>query len=165
MVREGSTVADFGAGSGAYVYSLSRAVGEYGKVFAVDIQKGLLDKLKKESEDKGIKNLEIIWGDVEIFGGTKLRSDSVDAVVVVNVLFQVDSKAGLAREAWRILKNEGKLLIVDWAESFGGMGPQPNMVVDEHTARQIFETASFEFKKTIDAGEHHYGIVFTKKSS
>lgn len=165
MVREGSAVADFGVGFGHYAYALSEVVGEQGKVFAIDIQKNLLERLKKESEDKGIKNIEIIWGDVEVVGGTKLRANSVDAVLVVNVLFQVESKAGLVNEAGRILKNGGKLLVVDWTESFGSMGPQPNMVVDAQTARRIFETGQFEFQKEIDAGEHHYGIVFIKKSS
>jgi ubiquinone/menaquinone biosynthesis C-methylase UbiE len=165
MVREGSIVADLGVGYGHYAYALSEAVGETGKVFAIDIQKDMLERLKKESDEKGIKNIEIIWGDVEVVGGTKLRADSVDAAVVVNVLFQVESKAGLVREASRILKNGGKLLVVDWIESFGALGPQPNMVVDAETARRVFETGQFEFQKTIDAGEHHYGLIFVKKSS
>ncbi len=165
MVREGSVVADLGVGYGYYAYALSEAVGEHGKVFAVDIQKNLLERLKKESDEKGIKNIEIIWGDVEIVGGTKLRADSVDAVIVVNVLFQVESRAGLVSEAARILKTGGKLLLVDWSESFGSMGPQPNMVVDEATARRIFETNTFEFQKNINAGEHHYGMVFVKRLS
>jgi ubiquinone/menaquinone biosynthesis C-methylase UbiE len=165
MVREGSTVADLGVGYGHYAYALSEAVGEQGKVFAVDIQKNLLERLKKESDEKGIKNIEIIWGDVEIVGGTKLRADSVDAGIIVNVLFQVESKAGLVREAGRILKVGGKLLVLDWTESFGSLGPQPNMVVDAETARRVFETGQFEFQKNINAGEHHYGMVFVKKSS
>lgn len=165
MVREGSIVADLGVGYGHYAYALSEAVGEAGKVFAVDIQKDMLERLKKESDGKGIKNIEIIWGDIEVVGGTKLRAESVDAVVMVNVFFQLESKAGAVHEAARILKTGGKLLLVDWSESFGSMGPQPNMVVDEATARKIFETGTFEFQKVIDVGEHHYGMVFSKKSS
>lgn len=165
LVREGSTVADLGVGYGHYAYALSEAVGEAGKVFAIDIQKDMLERLKKESDGKGIKNIEIIWGDVEVVGGTKLRADSVDAVVIVNVLFQIESKAGLVHEVSRILKTGGKVLLVDWSESFGSMGPQPNMVVDENTARKIFETGTFEFQKNINVGGHHYGLVFIKKSS
>lgn len=165
MVREGSVVADFGVGYGLYAYALSEAVGETGKVYAVDIQKNMLERLKKEADEKGIKNIEIIWGDVEVVGGTKLRAESVDTVVVVNVLFQIEAKAGLVHEAARIMKTGGKLLLIDWTESFGSLGPQPNMVVDEATARRVFETGPFEFQKNINAGEHHYGLVFVKKSS
>ncbi len=164
-IQEGWHVADLGVGYGHYAYALSAAVGPDGKVFAIDIQKDMLERLKKEVEEKHIKNIEVIWGDVEIVGGTKLRVDSLDALVISNVLFQIDSKAGMVHEASRVLKTGGKILLVDWSESFGGLGPQPGMVVDEATARRIFETGPFEYKKSIDAGEHHYGMVFEKKTS
>lgn len=164
-VREGSVVADLGVGYGHYAYALSEAVGESGKVFAIDIMKDMLERLKKEVDEKGIKNIEIIWGDIEIVGGTKLREGAVDAVIVSNVLFQLDSKAGLVHECNRILKNGGRVLLVDWQESFGGLGPQAGAVVDEIMAKRIFETGPFEYKKSIDAGEHHYGMVFEKKAS
>ena len=164
-VQEGSHVADLGVGYGHYTYALSEAVGPSGKVFAIDIQKDMLERLKKEVEEKHIKNIEVIWGDVEIVGGTKLRADSLDAIVISNVLFQIDSKAGLVHEASRVLKIGGKILLVDWSESFGGIGPQPEMVIAEDIARRIFETGPFEYKKSIDPGEHHYGLVFEKRST
>jgi ubiquinone/menaquinone biosynthesis C-methylase UbiE len=164
-VREGAVVADLGVGSGHYAYALSESVGASGKVFAIDIQKGLIERLKKEVEGKGIKNIEIVWGDVEIVGGTKLREASLDTVIISNILFQVDSKAGLVHEASRILKLGGRVLLIDWKESFNGLGPQPGMVVDEEMARRLFETGPFEYKKSIEAGEHHYGMVFEKKAS
>ncbi len=165
MVREGSVVADLGVGYGHYAYALAEVVGEHGKVFAIDVQKSMLERLKKEVESKGIKNIEIIWGDIEVVGGTKLREDGVDSIIVTNVLWQLDSKAGLVHECARILKLGGRILLVDWRESFGGLGPQPGMVVEESMARRIFETGPFEFKRSIDAGEHHYGLVFEKKEN
>lgn len=164
-VREGAVVAEFGVGAGNFTYPLLEKVGTSGKVFAIDIQKGLLERLKKESLDKGIKNLEIIWGDVEVVGGTKLREGAVEVLVIANVLFQIDSKAGLVHEASRILKEGGRLLLIDWQESFSGIGPSPEAVVDEKTAKRIFETGPFQFKKSLDAGEHHYGLVFEKKTA
>lgn len=164
-LKDGAIVADLGVGSGHYVYALSHAVGESGKVFAVDIRKEMLERLKKEVDEKGIKNVEIIWGDVEIVGGTKLRAGSLDAVVVSNVLFQLDAKAGLVHECARILKTGGKVMLIDWSESFGGLGPQPNAVVSEDMARRIFETGPFQYRNSINAGEHHYGLIFDKKAS
>lgn len=162
-ISDGQVVADLGVGYGHYSYALSRLVGQSGKVFAIDIQKGMIDRLKKEVDEKNIKNIEIIWGDIENIGGTKLREASVDVVLVSNVLFQTDSKAGLVHECARILKNKGKVVLIDWYESFGGVGPTPNMVVDEETAKRVFETGPFQFRKSFDAGEHHYGMIFDKK--
>jgi ubiquinone/menaquinone biosynthesis C-methylase UbiE len=164
-VQEGSMVADLGVGYGHYAYALSHIIGDRGRVFAVDVQKNLLDRLKKETLEKGIHNLEIIWGDIEVIGGTKLRAESVDIVVMVNTLFQLDSKPGVMHEIARILKIGGRLLLIDWSESFGEVGPQPNMVVDEVTAQRLFETGPFLLKRKINAGEHHYGLVFERKAS
>jgi hypothetical protein len=63
------------------------------------------------------------------------------------------------------LKIGGRLLLIDWSESFGEVGPQPNMVVDEVTAQRLFETGPFLLKRKINAGEHHYGLVFERKAS
>lgn len=163
-VREGAIVADFGAGSGHYAYALSRAVGPSGKVFAVDIQKSLIERLKKDAEGKGIKNIEIIWGDIEVVSGTKLRAASIDTLVVSNVLFQVDAKAGLVHECARVMKPGGVLMLVDWSESFAGLGPEPNTVVSADMARRIFETGPFVYRRELSAGEHHYAMTFERTS-
>lgn len=156
----GMSVADIGCGTGHYVFESARLVGEEGEVFAVDIQKDLLDRLATEAEEKGFKNVHVLWGDAENVGGTKLRQGAVNAVIVSNVLFQAESKSGLVHEIKRILKQGGKLLLVDWAESFAGLGPSPQQVVPENIARELFENNGFSLLKTFDAGAHHYGFVF-----
>lgn len=164
-LHEGMVVADLGVGFGHYVYALSEAVGNSGKVFAIDVQKNMIERLKKETQEKGIKNIEVIWGDIEVVGGTKLKQGSVDVLLVTNVLFLIDSKPGFVHECSRILKVGGKLLLIDWEESFGGIGPAPAMVVNAETAKRIFESGPFEYKKHVNAGEHHYGILFERKIS
>ncbi len=161
-LKEGAVVADFGSGSGHYVLPISNIVGDSGKVYAVDIQKSLLMKLQKDITQKSIKNIETVWGDVENVGGSKLRASSLDAVVASNILFQVDSKSGFVHECNRVLKPGGKVLLVDWSESFGGIGPQPQSVVDEETAKKLFEQGGFALKESMSAGNHHYGMIFIK---
>lgn len=161
-IKEGDSVADFGSGSGHYAGLLSKLVGTNGRVYAVDIQKDLLNRLASDFHKSGITNVEIVWGDVENVGGSKLRSGSVDSVVISNILFQVDSKSGLVHECNRILKKGGLALLIDWSESFGGIGPQPNDVVDEQTAKKIFEQGGFILKESVASGAHHYGMIFQK---
>ena len=79
-----------------------------------------------------------------------------------NVLFQAEDKGGLLREAFRILKTGGKMLLVDWKESFGGLGPNKESVVPVDIARGMCERQGFVLKKDFDAGEHHYGFVMYK---
>lgn len=161
-LQSGMRVADLGAGTGALSLLLARAVGEAGKVYAIEVQKSILERLKKEAREARLHNVEVLWGDIERVNGTHLGNASVDAAVASNVLFQVEDKAGFTAEVKRILKPGGKLLLVDWTDSFGGMGPHKDHVVPERAARSLFESVGFRFVKNIDAGAHHYGLVFRR---
>ncbi|HMP67546.1 MAG TPA: class I SAM-dependent methyltransferase [Candidatus Paceibacterota bacterium] len=160
-IDPGMSVADLGCGTGFYSFALSEAIGPSGTVYAVDVQKTLLDKLKLESENRGIKNIKFIWGDLDEVGGTKLRDHSVDRVVVANVMFQLEKIESFMIEVHRIInKKSGKLLLVEWSDSFGGLGPKPENIIKSDVARTMFEDGGFVFDRNIEAGDHHYGMIF-----
>jgi len=163
MLGLGMKVADLGSGSGFYTMAAAKAVGSDGRVFAVDIQKDLLTKLKNGATQKKIYNIEIVWGDLEHLGGTKLRESSLDAVIVANILFQIQNKEALCLEIKRILKAKGKVLVVDWAGSFGGIGPLEKDIVPKSKMTELFVGHGFEMEKEIGAGAQHYGLIFRKK--
>jgi ubiquinone/menaquinone biosynthesis C-methylase UbiE len=160
-LREGMKVADIGAGSGQFSLAAAAAVGVDGRVYAVDIQEDVLKHLKDSAHRAGRRNVDTIWGNIEKTAGTKLRDQSVDAVILSNTLFQLEHKEEAVREIKRILKPGGRLLVVDWAGSYGGMGPSPEHVVSEHDAEELFITGGFYKAKDFRSGPHHYAIVFT----
>jgi len=162
-LQYGMRVADFGSGSGFYTLAAARAVGPHGHVYAVDVQKDLLSKLKNDATKAGLANVEVLWGDIEKLGGSKLKEASLDALIISNCLFQMPDKNTPAMEARRVLKPGGKVLVIDWADSFGGMGPQADMLVSQDKVRDIFEKAGFVSDSSIAAGDHHYGLIFKKK--
>jgi ubiquinone/menaquinone biosynthesis C-methylase UbiE len=158
----GATVADFGSGSGHYARAISQVVGDKGKVYAIDIQKDLLAKLKNEATKEHFYNIEVIWGDIEKRGGTRLKDASIDMVVISNLLFQVSDKDTVASEASRVTKPGGQVLVIDWSEGSVGLGPRPDMIFDKAKAKELFLKNGFMFEKDINTGEHHYGIIFKK---
>ena len=158
----GMCVADFGAGPGHYSFLSAKAVGSEGKVFAIDIQPELLSTLKNQARKSFQGNIEVIHGDVSKNGGTKLSDQSVDVVIMSNVLFQIEDKEGMVREAFRILKTKGRVIIIDWSESFKGLGPPESDVVPYMSARELLEKAQFVYNNSIDPGAHHYGAIFRK---
>ena len=160
-LRDGMKIADLGAGNGHYTLAAAAAVGSSGRVYAIDVQEEVLKHLKDSAHRAGRRNIETIWGNFEKAGGTKLRDQSVDGVILSNTLFQLERKEDAVKEIKRILKSEGKLLVVDWAGAYGGMGPAPQYVVSEHQAEEIFITGGFYKVKDFRAGPHHYAIVFT----
>lgn len=159
-LTEGMRVADFGAGTGFYSKACSPRVGYSGKVYAIEVQKELVKKLESEIKSWGLLNIECIWGDIEKRNGTKIADRSMDAVIISNVLFQAEDKLGLIDEAKRVLKKGGKVLLIDWSDSFGGMGPTRESVVTESMAKELFEKRGFVLEESISTSAHHYGIIF-----
>lgn len=159
----GNYVADFGSGQGHYTFAAAKAVGLGGKVYSIDVQKDILEKLKSEASTKRINNIEVVWANIEKVGGTRLRDNSMDAVIAANVFFQLENKNESCLEIRRILKPGGRLLLVDWSNSFGNMGPQSKDVFYKEKAVELFEKNGFAEDRTISAGSQHYGIIFRKK--
>lgn len=159
-LREGDIVADFGTGTGRYAFLAANVVGPEGKVYAIDVQRDFLPSIKDEAITRKLKNIEVVWGDIELHGGTKLRDKLVDAVICANVLFQTEDKKGLISEMHRVLKDRGRVIVIDWSGSFGNVGPTEKMVIMKDAARRLFEQNGFLFIRDIPAGEYHYGMIF-----
>lgn len=160
-IHDGQKIADFGCGSGAY--SLAAAPMTHGgTVYALDVQQDLLKRLSDEAHRLGISNIETVWCDVEKSGGTKLGSHSIDRVILSNILFQAEDKKSLVSEIRRVLKENGKVLVIDWADSFSGMGPSAELVVPASKAEALFAESGFIKERDISPGAHHYGFIFKK---
>jgi len=162
-IRPGQTIVDFGAGSGAYVFAIAERLKGMGHIYAVDVQQELLRRIKNESHKRGYKNVEIIWSDLEKPNSSMIADTHADLVLISNLLFQVDAKEAVLAEAWRILNKAGTLAVIDWSDSFGGMGPIKKDVVKKEKAIELAERAGFDHVGDFDAGAHHYGLLFQLK--
>ena len=161
----GMKVADLGAGSGFYTYAAAFTVGDGGRVYAVDIQKDLLSKIKNEGAKQHLFNIETIWGDLEKVGGTRLQEHLLDAAIVSNVLFQIENKENFFKELERILKPGRHVLLVDWADGDSSIGPKGDKIITEAVAKKLFEDHGFVYVTNIQAGDHHYGMIFKGKDA
>ena len=162
-IPSGASVADLGAGTGIYSFLISKAVGPNGKVYACDVQKDMLTRLENEIKERGITNIQTVWSNVENHQGTKLRDQSMDWVIVANTFFQVEDRDGFVREISRIVKPNGTVVVIDWSESFGNLGPHQNEVINAGETEKKFTANGFrKSPEIIEAGAHHYGIIFKK---
>ena len=100
-------VADFGCGSGHYVIGAAKKVGKSGKVYAVDIQQEMLSFARSQAQMIGLNNVETIWTDLEMPDATRLKENTVDLVIISNILFQAENKNQVIKEALRILNPAG----------------------------------------------------------
>ena len=161
-LREGDVVVDLGAGSGYFTPILSSLVGQTGRVYACEIQKELVEKIGTLARSKGLFNVDPLWCDIEMLGGVKLSDGIADALIMVNTLFQFEDKQTALRESLRLVRSGGKFFLIDWSESFGGLGPQPGEVISAQQAQALCEQLGFVYERSYDAGDHHYGLAFRK---
>lgn len=158
-LAEGMFVADLGCGtSGHFVFPAARMVGVKGKVYAIDILKSALAGIDSRRKIEGATNVEEVWADIEVSGGTRIPDNSVDRALLVNVR----GKLGMLKEAWRILKNGGKLLVVDWKPTAAPFGPPTKDRRPSEATKADAAQLGYKLEKEFDAGQYHYGLIFMK---
>jgi protein-L-isoaspartate O-methyltransferase len=122
-VAEGSTVADIGAGAGWFTIQLARRVGPNGAVYAQDVQRQMLEAIRRRVAREGLQNVQTRLG----AGSTpNLPERTFDAILVVDVYDAVDEPVPLLRNLAAALKPGGRLGIVNYKPGNGGPGPGPD---------------------------------------
>lgn len=163
QLQPGDHVADFGAGSGFFTRAAARAVGTAGVVWAVDINPGLLARIKNVAVAEGLHNVDVVQGDIEQKEGSHLPPGSFDVVLATNLFFSLENRVACAREIARVLKPGGEALVIDWRDSFDGLGPHPDHVITIGAARDIIEKAGLVYVHDVPAGAYHWGFIIRKK--
>jgi ubiquinone/menaquinone biosynthesis C-methylase UbiE len=157
-------IADLNAGAGFFTRALARVVGPEGVVWALDCNRELLPRVKALAAGEGLHNVEVVHGTLERLHGSHLPEDRFDAAVAANLFFTLDDKAMAVREMYRIVRPGGKAAVIDWKDSFGGLGPHPSHIVSADEAKRIFESVGFVSAGELPAGEYHWGLLFRKKT-
>jgi ubiquinone/menaquinone biosynthesis C-methylase UbiE len=111
QVTPGSTVADIGAGSGYFTTRLSRLVGPNGKVYANDIQRGMLDLLRQRVERERLSNVTPVLGEP---ADPKLPAASIDLALMVDVYHELSDPQTMLANIKKALKPGGRLVLVEY---------------------------------------------------
>jgi ubiquinone/menaquinone biosynthesis C-methylase UbiE len=121
-VAEGTTVADLGAGGGWFTMRLARRVGSHGHVYAVDVQRLMIEAIQRRVQREGFNNVTAVQGD---YDDPRLPADArLDAVLIVDAFHEMEDPVVLLRNVARTLKPHGRIGIIDYREGEGGPGPE-----------------------------------------
>lgn len=162
-VRPGEKIADFGCGPGFFSIPLGRRVGPSGRVYALDIREEALEAARSKIKFFHVYCVETARANLEAPNGSGLRGESVDKVVIANILFQAENKEAVIVEAFRILRPGGTVAVIEWNDLQNTGGPALGERIGEDEAKQLFAKAGFTLVKNFAAGTHHYGLIFSKK--
>lgn len=109
-VRPGAVVADIGAGGGFFTTRLARAVGGEGRVYAVDVDRLSLGRLRQRPDADGISNVEIVES---AHDDPKLAPGTLDAALIVNAYHEMKEHQEMLTKIRAALKPDGRLVIVE----------------------------------------------------
>lgn len=161
-VSEGMRVADFGCGSGHFTIIFAKKVGKDGRVVALDIQEPPLETVREKAKAEGFSNIETIRGNLEVVGGSSLPEGSQDMVFMANILFQNDKKGDVVKEGKRVLKDNGRMVLIEWKKGAGGFGPPESLRTGAEELKSTVLAEGLAFEKDMDVGQYHIGLVFRK---
>ena len=162
-IKEGMNISDFGCGAGYFTILVAKKTGKDGIVHAFDVQNSPLDSVMARAREEDLDNIETVRANLEILGSTGLSDQSQDIVLLANILFQSQKKSEIIKEALRVLKEDGKAVIIDWKKNAGSFGPPDSLRTNKEDMKSLTEKAGGIFIRDINAGTFHYGMIFTRK--
>ncbi len=162
-ISEKQYFAELGCGNfGFFVFPLARLVGRRGRVYAVDILKPTLEEIKRRAKSENLPQVSTVWSNLEIFKATKIETNSLDGALLINVLHQSQKKIEILRETVRVLKRNGKLLIIEWKNIDLPLGPSPERRVSLDSLKTALPKIGLNIQEEFEAGPYHYGLILIK---
>lgn len=122
----GAVVADIGAGSGVFTGPLAKAVGAAGRVYAVDIDEGLVAHVARRAQEQGTTQVRAVLGG---FTDPRLPARDVDLAFIYDVLHHIENRAEYLRNLASYLKPGGRIAVIDFHPELGPHRNDPALQV------------------------------------
>ena len=155
--REGEVVADIGSGTGYFTLRFARAVGESGRVYAVDVSPDMVRHLNRRLRDEGVGNVVAVLADPD---DPLLPDGSVDRFVIVNTWHHVEDQDGYLEKMKRMLRPGGQVVHIDFQKREAPVGPPEHEKIARAELVKQMEEAGFRLAGEHDFLPYQYFLVF-----
>lgn len=159
-LQPGEVVADIGAGSGIFEGSLAKAVAPGGKVFAVDIDQGLLDAIEKRTQEFKLTNVQTVLGK---FTDPSLPTHEIDLAFINDTLHHIENRAEYLKNLAGYMKPSGRIAVIDYIPGKGGHPDQPELQVSEEQAAAWMAAVGMKPVEEIDLFDTKWFVVYAKR--
>jgi ubiquinone/menaquinone biosynthesis C-methylase UbiE len=141
QLKPGNVVADIGAGSGVFTLPLAKAVSDKGKVYAVDIEKGLVDHIAKKAKEQKVTNVQPVLGK---FTDPNIPARDVDLAFIYDVLHHVENRAEYLKNLAPYLKSGGRIAVIDFHPELGPHKDNPALQITKDQTKAWMAAIGFK---------------------
>jgi ubiquinone/menaquinone biosynthesis C-methylase UbiE len=159
QVQKGAVVGDVGAGSGYMTVRLARIVGETGRVYASDIQPGMLQLLQRRVSREQLTNIVPVLGALD---DPRLPADTLDLVIMVDVYHEFSEPQTMLRRIRAALKPGGRLALFEYRAEDPAVPIRPEHKMTKAQVKLEVEAEGFTQTRVFDDLPRQHLIVFTK---
>lgn len=159
QIHPGDQVADIGSGGGYFVFSLARAVGLDGKVYAVDVDKEMNDLVAEQAKKKGIANVEVILAKTD---DPSLPQTGVDLIFTSNTYHHIAHRVTYLANLRKYLRPDGRVAIIDFDRRAWLEGMWKHYTPSEFIKREM-EQAGYSLQQEFDFLDRQSFLIFAPK--
>lgn len=158
-IQAGDIVADVGAGSGYYTELLANRVGPAGKVYASDLQPGMLQLIRERIEKKGLKNIQVVQASE---ASPNLPNAALDLILMVDVYHEFSKPQEMLRAMRGSLKPGGRLVLLEYRKEDAAVPIREEHKMSVAGVRAEVEPEGFRFEKVLPDLPWQHILIFRK---
>ena len=156
-LQDNHIVCDIGAGSG--IFTIPAANFTNNTVYALEINDEMLEIIQRKAQSEGITNIKPIKVKNDHFD---MEKDSVDIVLMVTVLHEINNNSVILKEVNKILKDDGKFVIIEFHKRETPMGSPTAHRIDKIEVEVMLRNRDFTVLDNFDLGDNFYCLVCMK---
>ena len=154
-IGESPTLIDIGAGTGLFAKAFSGLMND-GKIYACDTSEIMINWMQENIQDSKI--IPVLNSENKI----PLPDETADIVYMMNLHHELYEPDKVLAESYRLLKNNGKIAVLDWKKEETPDGPPVDIRVEEAKVIKCLESCGFNNIKSITGLSYHYFIIAEK---
>jgi cyclopropane fatty-acyl-phospholipid synthase-like methyltransferase len=158
-IKPGMKIADMGSGVGYMTLRMAKRVGPTGKVYGVDLQPGMLQKLRENASKAGLTNIEPILSTVD---DPKLPANSVDMILMVDVYHEFSQPQAMIRKLREALKADGRLILLEYRAEDPSIPINPDHKMTVGQVKAEIEPEGFKLQTPIENLPRQHLLILTK---